>query len=89
MSINIATFYTCPGKSAKVPDNLTQCPGIGLKNYGMYARGHIYCPIFMKLVQKIHPDNILDEFKNDAGWLKNMAARGRGIFPYMAIVKPC
>ena len=38
MSINIATFYTCPGKSAKVPDNLTQCPGIGLKNYGMYAR---------------------------------------------------
>ena len=37
MSINIATFYTCPGKSAKVPDNLTQCPGIGLKNYGMYA----------------------------------------------------
>jgi len=43
----------------------------------------------MKLGQKIHPDNILDEFKNDAGWLKNMAARGRGIFPYMAIVKPC
>ena len=37
MSINIATFYTCPGKSAKVPDNLTQCPGIGLKNYGMYG----------------------------------------------------
>jgi hypothetical protein len=37
MSINIATFYTCPGKSAKVPDNLTQCPGIGLKNYGMYV----------------------------------------------------
>ncbi|KAH3876297.1 hypothetical protein DPMN_000136 [Dreissena polymorpha] len=36
MSINIATFYTCPGKSAKVLDNLTQCPGIGLKNYGMY-----------------------------------------------------
>ena len=27
MSINIATFFTCPGKSAKVPDNLTQCPG--------------------------------------------------------------
>ncbi|KAH3696200.1 hypothetical protein DPMN_083665 [Dreissena polymorpha] len=37
--------------------------------------GHIYCPIFMKLGQKIHPDDILDKFKNDAGWLKNMAAR--------------
>ena len=41
MSINISTFYTCPGKSAKVPDNLTQCPGIGLKNYGMYANREI------------------------------------------------
>jgi hypothetical protein len=38
----------------------------------------------MKLGQKICPDNILDEFKNDAGWLENMAARGRGSFPYMA-----
>ncbi len=36
MSINIAIFYTCPGKSAKVPENLTQCPGMGLKNYGRY-----------------------------------------------------
>ena len=43
----------------------------------------------MKLGQKITLNNILDEFENDAGWLKNMAARGRGIFPYMAIVKPC
>jgi len=43
----------------------------------------------MKLGQKIHPDNILVELKNDAGWLKNMADRGRGIFPYIAIVKPC
>ena len=43
----------------------------------------------MKLGQKIHPNNILDAFENDAGWLKNMAARGRGIFPYMAILKPC
>ena len=42
----------------------------------------------MKLGQKIHPDNILDEFENDAGWLKNMATRG-GNFPYLAIVKPC
>jgi len=30
----------------------------------------------MKLGQEIHPNNILDEFKNDAGWLKNKAARG-------------
>ena len=37
MSINIAIFYTCPGKSAKVPENLTQCPGMGLKNYGRYG----------------------------------------------------
>jgi hypothetical protein len=43
----------------------------------------------MKLGQKIHPNNILDEFENDAGLLKNIAARGRGIFPHMAIVKPC
>jgi hypothetical protein len=43
----------------------------------------------MKLGQKIHPDYILKAVKNDAGWLKNMAARGRGFFPYMAIVKPC
>jgi len=38
MSINIAIFYTCPGKSAKVPENLTQCPGMGLKNYGRYVQ---------------------------------------------------
>jgi hypothetical protein len=43
----------------------------------------------MKHGQKIHPNNILDEFKNDADWLKNMAARGQSIFPSMAIVKPC
>ena len=43
----------------------------------------------MKLGQKICPNDILDKFENDAGWLKNMAARGRGIFPYMAIVKLC
>jgi len=34
----------------------------------------------MKLGQKIHPNNILDEFKNDAGWLKNMATTGAGLF---------
>jgi hypothetical protein len=42
----------------------------------------------MKLGQKIHPNNIVDEIKNGAGWLKNMASRGRGIFPYISIVKP-
>ncbi len=36
--------------------------------------------------QKIHPNNIFDEFENDASWLKNMAARRRGN-PYMAIIK--
>ncbi|KAH3783867.1 hypothetical protein DPMN_161817 [Dreissena polymorpha] len=30
------------------------------------SRSHMYSPIFMKLGQKIHPKNILDEFKNDA-----------------------
>ena len=49
----------------------------------------MYCSIFMKLGQKIQPNNILEKLKNDALWLKNMAARERGIFPYMAIVKPC
>ena len=43
----------------------------------------------MKLCQNMCPNNILDEFENDAGWLKNMAARGRGSIPYMAIEKPC
>ena len=43
----------------------------------------------MKLGQNMCPNNILDEFENGSGWLKNMAARGRGSFPNMAIVKPC
>jgi hypothetical protein len=43
----------------------------------------------MKLGQKIYPNDILDELENDASWLKNMAAKWRGIFPFMAIVKPC
>ncbi|KAH3894455.1 hypothetical protein DPMN_018612 [Dreissena polymorpha] len=36
----------------------------------------------MKLGQKIYLNNILDEFENDASWLKNMAARRQGIFRY-------
>ena len=44
----------------------------------------------MKLSQNICSNDILNEFVNGSGWLKNMAARGRGSFPYMAIVvKPC
>ena len=39
----------------------------------------------MKLSQKIFPNDILDVFKNGFVCLKNMAAKGRGIFPYMAI----
>ena len=43
----------------------------------------------MKLSQNISSDHISDEFENGSGLLKNMAARGRASFPYMAIVKPC
>ena len=41
----------------------------------------------MKLGQKICLNNILDKFENGFGWYKNIAARGQGIFPYMAKVK--
>ena len=34
----------------------------------------------MELGQKIYLDNILDEFKNDAFWLKNMATTGAELF---------
>ena len=44
----------------------------------------------MKLGGNMCPNKILDKFKNGFGWMKNMAAKGRGSFPYMAIVvKPC
>ena len=43
----------------------------------------------MKLSQNICSNDISDEFENASGLLKNMAARGQGRFPYMAIVKPC
>ena len=41
--------------------------------------------MLMKLGQNICTNNIWAEFEN--GWdpLKNMAAKGRGIFPYMAM----
>jgi hypothetical protein len=38
----------------------------------------------MKLGQKICPNDILDEFENRNLCFKNMAAKGQGIFPYMA-----
>ena len=40
----------------------------------------------MKLGQNMCPNNILDKFENGSSWMKNMAARGRGSFPYMALV---
>ena len=42
----------------------------------------------MKLAQKIFPNDILDDFKNDNICLKNIAAKGRGISPYITMVKP-
>ena len=39
----------------------------------------------MKLGKKICPNDILDEFEKGSSCLKNMATKGRGIFPYMAI----
>ena len=41
----------------------------------------------MKLGRNMCPNKIFDKFKNGSGWKKNMAARGRGNFPIMAIVK--
>ena len=43
----------------------------------------------MKLGQNIRLSDIFDEFENGSGLLKNIATRGWGILPYMAIVKPC
>ena len=40
----------------------------------------------MKLGQNMCPNNILDEIKNGSSWMKNMAAMGRGSFPYMALL---
>ena len=39
----------------------------------------------MEFGQKIGLNDILDEFENGHVCLKNMAAQGRGIIPYMAI----
>ena len=39
----------------------------------------------MKLAQMICPNDILDKFENGNLCLKNMAAKGRGILPFMAL----
>ena len=36
-----------------------------------HSRGHIYCPIFMKLGQKICPNDISIEFETGSCWVKN------------------
>ena len=54
----------------------------------LHTRVDISCPIFMKVDQKICPNNILDEFKQCSGWLKTWSPRGRAFFTNMAIVKP-
>ena len=43
----------------------------------------------MKFGQKIVLNDILDEFENGYVCVKNMAVKEQGIFPYMALVKPC
>jgi len=43
----------------------------------------------MLLCQNVCLNDMLVEFKNGFGPLKNMAASGRGGIPYMAIEKPC
>ena len=43
----------------------------------------------MKLDQNICSNNSSSEFENGYGSLKNMAARGGGSCPYMALVKTC
>ena len=53
------------------------------------SRSHNFWPIIMKICQNIGFIDISDEFENGPDRWKNMAARGRGSFPYMALVKPC
>ena len=43
----------------------------------------------MLLCQNVCLNDMLVEFKSGSGLLKNMAASGWGIFPYLAIEKPC
>jgi len=50
------------------------------------TRSPIFSPIFMKLSQNMCPKKILDEFENGSSWMKNIAAMGRGSFPYMALL---
>ena len=50
---------------------------MALLQHCLHSRGHIYCPIIMKLGQKICPNDILDELTNSSGLFKNMGTRGR------------
>jgi len=53
------------------------------------TRSHTNYPIFMKLDQNICSNNSSAEFENGYDSLKNIAARGGGSCPYMALVKTC
>ena len=50
---------------------------------------HNFCPLIMKVGQKIGLIDITAEFESGPDRRKNMAASGRGIFLYMYIVKTC
>ena len=54
-----------------------------------HSRSHIFGPIFIKFGQNVCLNDMLVEFKSGTGQLNNMAASGRGSFPYLAIEKPC
>ncbi len=41
------------------------------------------------IVRSFCLNDMLVEFKNGSGPLKNMAVSGRGSFPYLAVEKPC
>ena len=68
----------------------------------MAARGHGFSKTFvtlwkLHLLSNIHETwsehlffiDVLDEIENGSGLLKNMVTRGWGIYPFMAILKPC
>ena len=65
------------------------CPYMSIVKPCQLPRGLIYFPIIMKLSWKICSNDILDMIENAFGCLKNMATRGRGIFPYMAVYGFC
>ena len=42
-----------------------------------HSRGHISCPIFMKLGQKICPNDTLIQFQTGSCWVKNLVTRSK------------